>query len=409
MGVTATSMGFVDDINILTYGKTTERNCQTLSGVHAECERWARRHGATFAPKKYELLHLTRTPRKFNMAANITFEGRTITPKEHIRILGIQIDTKLRWGPHLQKIEEKNATQMLAMSKLGASTWGATFARARQIYTSVVRPAITYGASVWHQRGKGDKPAEKEKRLEKLQNKALRNITGAFKKVSTETLEAEAYVPPIHITLDRLQDRSTLRLRETGMEREINRTCEEIRTKLSMITRLPKATPGSRKREALDKALEEGRDIIVGSQHRHSARPQAQRSPRKDIDAFHHARWEKRWETYRNKHPRATRTPAQEADLALSLRVGLRKAESTLATHIRTEKIGLRAYLFARKVPGFDSAACPCGWNRRTTKHVLVHCPLWEAQRNRVFQTATSIDYRKMVSTASEPVLANEN
>ena len=96
MGVTAISMGFVDDINILTYGKTIERNCQTLSGVHAECERWARKHGAIFVFKKYELIYLIRTPRKFNITANITFKGRTITPKKHIRILGIQIDTKLR-------------------------------------------------------------------------------------------------------------------------------------------------------------------------------------------------------------------------------------------------------------------------------------------------------------------------
>jgi len=188
------------------------------------------------------------------------------------------------------------------------------------------------------------------------------------------------------------------------MEQEIKRTCEEIKTKLSIITRLPKATPGSRKREALDKALKEGRDIAVRSRHRHNTRPQAQRLPRKDIDAYHHARWEKRWETYKNKHPRATWTPAQEADLSkrtLSLREGLRKAESTLATHIRTERVGLRAYLFTRKVPGFDSAACPCGWNRQTAKHVLIHCPLWEAQRNRIFQATTSLDYRKMVSTAS--------
>jgi hypothetical protein len=96
MGVTAISIGFVNDINILTYGKTTERNYQILSGVHAECERWARKHGAIFALKKYELMHLTRTLRKFNIAVNITVESRTITFKEHIRILGIQINTKLR-------------------------------------------------------------------------------------------------------------------------------------------------------------------------------------------------------------------------------------------------------------------------------------------------------------------------
>ena len=33
-----TSLGFVDDINILTYGKTTEGNCWALEHIHQECE-----------------------------------------------------------------------------------------------------------------------------------------------------------------------------------------------------------------------------------------------------------------------------------------------------------------------------------------------------------------------------------
>jgi hypothetical protein len=44
------------------------------------CEDWARRHGSKFNPGKYELLHLTRTPKKFNIKANIKIEIKEIYP-----------------------------------------------------------------------------------------------------------------------------------------------------------------------------------------------------------------------------------------------------------------------------------------------------------------------------------------
>ena len=54
-----TGIGFVDDVNILVVGNSTESNCQTLEHIHQGCKQWADRHGAAFAPHKYELMHLT--------------------------------------------------------------------------------------------------------------------------------------------------------------------------------------------------------------------------------------------------------------------------------------------------------------------------------------------------------------
>lgn len=59
------------------------------------------------------------------MAATVAVGGETKAPKADIRILGIQIDTKLRWGPHNKKIQEKMVTQTRAFTKITASTWGA--------------------------------------------------------------------------------------------------------------------------------------------------------------------------------------------------------------------------------------------------------------------------------------------
>ena len=97
---------------------------------------------------------------------------------------------------------------MLALSRLGGSTWGATFTKARYIYNAVIQPALIYGTPIWHRRSADGALKGKEKHLAIYQNQALRNVTGAFKKASIKTIEAEANIPPLSTTLDRLQDQS---------------------------------------------------------------------------------------------------------------------------------------------------------------------------------------------------------
>lgn len=67
------------------------------------------------------------------MAAEITIAGDKAS-KPDIRVLGVQTDTKFRWGPHSKMVQEKLDTQTRALKKITVSTWGATFARARHLY-----------------------------------------------------------------------------------------------------------------------------------------------------------------------------------------------------------------------------------------------------------------------------------
>ena len=50
---------FVDNVNILACGDSTEENCHLLEKVHNDCLAWVSHHGATFTPQKYELMHVT--------------------------------------------------------------------------------------------------------------------------------------------------------------------------------------------------------------------------------------------------------------------------------------------------------------------------------------------------------------
>jgi hypothetical protein len=53
------TLGFADNINLLTYSKSTVVNCITLKSAHNRCLAWASTYGMKFALRKYTLTHFT--------------------------------------------------------------------------------------------------------------------------------------------------------------------------------------------------------------------------------------------------------------------------------------------------------------------------------------------------------------
>ena len=119
--------------------------------------------------------------------------------------LGVWLDRKLRWRGHLKKIKAKMETQMYALTNIAASTWGCTLARAREVYTKVVRSAIAYGASAYHTPAdpKRQVPRGIAKQLTTTQSSCLRVVTGAYRATQVRSLETEAWVPPLDLYLNK--------------------------------------------------------------------------------------------------------------------------------------------------------------------------------------------------------------
>ena len=64
-----------------------------------------------------------------------------------------------------------------------------------------------------------------------------------------------------------------------------------------------------------------------------------------------------------------TPTPSTKV---LQLHKGVKKPVTALITQMRTGKIGLRAFLFARKLA--DNSKCDCGHRSQTVRHILSDC-----------------------------------
>jgi len=164
------NLGFVDDTTLMVWGHTAAGNCRKLEEIQEICQAWARRSGAVFNPEKYELIHLTRR-RKVDLSAPLHIQGFSGEAVPELRVLGVQVDSKLTWGKHIQNLETNGFNTFQALARTTGMTWGLSFAKTRLLYNATLRSAISYGAQIWAA-GESEKglPDSKTQRLEQLQN-----------------------------------------------------------------------------------------------------------------------------------------------------------------------------------------------------------------------------------------------
>lgn len=198
--VTVSGLGFVDDTSVLAHRSSTAEIYQQLDFMHKKFMECAKRHGAKFAPEKYELMHMTRLSKHHDMTCTLMVERSQIEVKTDIKVLRVQVDSKLKWGPHINRVKMKIAKQSKALTMLKTSTWRASFVRARNLYTIIVRPAITYVAPVWYKPESVPRHCKRLlKEVQQFQNRCIKVVTGVYKATSIKILKNETRIMPINI------------------------------------------------------------------------------------------------------------------------------------------------------------------------------------------------------------------
>ena len=211
-----TVIEFVDDVNVLIYSISTEKNCRTLKKLHEVFTTWFRRHEAIFSSTKYELIHLNRSSKKFNMQTTINLEEMQLISKTNIRILRLQINTKLKWESHVKKLQNKMTNQTLTLTKLIAFTWKVTFNKIRHIYKTMIRSRITYESMIWHEFKKTKLISQKTiNALAIIQNNCLRRIFEIYKTTLIAKLKIKIHISFIDIHLNELQKKIRIRLQNS--------------------------------------------------------------------------------------------------------------------------------------------------------------------------------------------------
>jgi hypothetical protein len=283
------------------------------------------------------------------------------------------------------------ATQMLALTRLAAKTYGVRISRAREIYTKVIRSVLSYGATAWHTPTQlGGTPRGIARGFQATQARCLRVVTGAYKATPKRNLESEAWVPPIDLYLNRWVAKAEQRLQRTGMAALLRNVCAAIASQLRRrrTGRPPKAPPavsGLRKQEWAREWLQA------------HARDNEQQRSGEGVQRAPDTEWVKlsadvptieEWKIRRARQAEQAnalrpRRHKEAADLymleppaqPLQAHEGLTKARSSLLTQARTGAIGLKGFLFKRRVPGVPTPLCRCGGAPETVAHLVLRCP----------------------------------
>ncbi|XP_052249844.1 uncharacterized protein LOC127857490 [Dreissena polymorpha] len=107
--------------------------------------------------------------------------------------LGVTFDKRQTWKPHISRIERTARRKLDLMRKLAGITWGANEQILKTIYLGTVRPTMEYSSAAWSTTAKTNQQA-----LDKVQNQALRIITGATKSTPIAFMEKLTGIQPLH-------------------------------------------------------------------------------------------------------------------------------------------------------------------------------------------------------------------
>ena len=189
------SVAFVDDYTAWVTGENAAANHTGIEGLIARALEWERRSGATFEGEKTTIMHFTRNPSKTDTSP-FMIKGQQVAPQESAKILGVVMDSQLRFKQHIARATTKGLKAAMALRRLR----GLRPATSRQLFKALVAPVVDYASVVWSHACTGGMT----RTMDRVQKTGAQAVTGAFRTVATAVAEAEA-------TLATAQDRFTNR------------------------------------------------------------------------------------------------------------------------------------------------------------------------------------------------------
>ncbi|KAK6857470.1 hypothetical protein PG995_006297 [Apiospora arundinis] len=167
------------------------KNCRVLHDALRLLFDKADKAGATFEVEKTELIHFHRGRKP--LLDTITIQDAEVIPKPVVRWLGIWFDSGMTFRTHVEKRLTLANGALQRIQRIARQRRGLGLNALRQLYMACVSSVADYGSLLWFGRRSCQSLWEQ---YQKLQNRALATITGAFPRSPTKALEVEAALLP---------------------------------------------------------------------------------------------------------------------------------------------------------------------------------------------------------------------
>ena len=143
-----TSCGHFADDTFIIYNSKKPRTIE--NGVNFDLKRvtaWLRLNKLSLNAAKTELIffHSRRRPLEYG-SIYIKFNGVRLTPVDHVKYLGVYLDSYLSWEYHIHELSKKLSRANGILSKLRYNVQRELLL---QVYYAVFYSHLIYGCSVW--------------------------------------------------------------------------------------------------------------------------------------------------------------------------------------------------------------------------------------------------------------------
>ncbi|GBN84628.1 Retrovirus-related Pol polyprotein from type-1 retrotransposable element R1 [Araneus ventricosus] len=186
---------FADDFAFVISHKTKDGVQQLANRAIKTFSNWAELNKLQISLEKTKYMYLG----NLINPARIKWNNTRIQKVSTLRYLGIIIDDKLKWIPHIKEKGTKALQQYQHFQRIAGKNWGLTTANRKLIYKTVIERMLCHGAVAWAQ-----KITESMKRkLNTIQRKFLLLITKAYHTTATNSLQVITGIPPLHLTANK--------------------------------------------------------------------------------------------------------------------------------------------------------------------------------------------------------------
>ena len=161
---------------------------------------WAERNHLRITPEKSCVTLFTPWNRQFQTHPQVQL-GNSVLPLDTTpKILGVRFDPSFTFTPHIKEVALKCSNRLNILKALSGTSWGHQKETLAVTYGALIKPVLSYAAPIWH-------PSTCQSNiqsLQRIQNKALRVITGSHKMADQQHLHTETKTLPVKDHLDLL-------------------------------------------------------------------------------------------------------------------------------------------------------------------------------------------------------------
>ena len=185
---------YADDLAMWTTSKYTimnRRNVnQSLESLGKYCDEWKLQINTD--KTVYTVFSLS--PVEAKKDHSVMIQGKQLKKEENPTYLGITLDPRLTLKEHMKNVETKANNRLKLVKRLASTAWGADKNTLRQLYIGYVRSSIEYSLAL--QTISSD---TSQKSVDKVQNHALRFISGGLRSTPTAACEIHTNVEPLRL------------------------------------------------------------------------------------------------------------------------------------------------------------------------------------------------------------------